>query len=249
LRRWILTDAASSGSGLQPLALALNKRLADDAGKSNKNLVFSPLSIYAALSLVAAGARERTLAEMLGVLGARSRDDLAGSVRALAEQALADQSWAGGPHVSFDRDGLSQLSDRIAADPDFLREHLPTSTVLVGDFRLPKFKLAFDTELTGVLQDLGLKDAFDPGKADFTDMAEGTFRPLALEEVLHKAVIEVNEEGTEAAAVTAALMFGCASDYPPQCVDFVADHPFAFFVMEEASGAIMFAGHVLDPSS
>ncbi|XP_037463810.1 putative serpin-Z6A [Triticum dicoccoides] len=402
LRRWILTDAASSGPGLQPLALALNKRLADDAGKSNKNLVFSPLSICAALSLVAAGARERTLAEMLDVLGARSRDDLAGSVRALAEQALADQSWAGGPHVSFacavwhdktrplkpgyadaavksykaqtcavdfhekpkeageqinawvaastnklipsivdpdtlsnqtdlvvanaiyfkgkwdkpfdeedtkedkfhrrdsstidvpfmrgwgkqriachegfkvlqlryqrglpsptqppahysmciflpdDRDGLSQLTDRMAGDPDFLREHLPTSTVLVGDFRLPKFKLAFDTELAGVFHDLGLKDAFDPEKADFTDMAEGAGRPLALEEMLHKAVIEVNEEGTEAAAVTAALMFGCASGYPPPCVDFVADHPFAFFVMEEASGAIMFAGHVLDPSS
>ena len=61
----------------------------------------------------------------------------------------------------------------------FLREHLPTGTVLVGDFRLPKFKLAFSTDMTNVLQDLGLKDAFDPEKADFTDMAEGAGRPLA----------------------------------------------------------------------
>ena len=53
------------------------------------------------LSLVAAGARERTLAEMLGVLGAQSRDELAGSVRALAEQAFADRSQTGGPFVSF----------------------------------------------------------------------------------------------------------------------------------------------------
>jgi serpin B len=63
-------------------------------------------------------------------------------------------------------------------------------------------------------------------------------------------VIEVNEEGTEAAAVTACGMYlACCYRPPPVIVDFVADHPFAFFVMEELSGAIMFAGHVLNPST
>jgi serpin B len=59
------------------------------------------VSVYAALSLVDAGARGRTLSEMLGVLGAPSRDDLAGSVSALAEQALANRSETGGPQLNF----------------------------------------------------------------------------------------------------------------------------------------------------
>ncbi|KAE8812039.1 putative serpin-Z5 [Hordeum vulgare] len=80
----------SSGSSLQVIALALNKHLADEARKNNNNHIFSLLSVYAALLLVAVGAHERTLTEMLGVLGARSRDNLAGSVHALAEWALAD---------------------------------------------------------------------------------------------------------------------------------------------------------------
>jgi serpin B len=109
LCQWISTEAAadlparsaSCQSGLQAFALALNKSLADDAAKINKNLVFSPVSVYAALSLVAAGARGRTLSEMLGVLGAPSRDDLARSISVLAEQALADRSQTGGPQLNF----------------------------------------------------------------------------------------------------------------------------------------------------
>ena len=67
---------------------------------------------------------------------------------------------------------------------------------------------------------------------------------------MNKAVIEVNEEGTEAAAVTACLMLASCGPrrQPPPPVDFVADHPFAFFVVEEVSGAILFAGQVLDPT-
>jgi serpin B len=93
------------------------------------------------------------------------------------------------------------------------------------------------------------------GKADLSDMAaeDGTSagrKRLALQSVMHKAVIEVNEEGTEAAAVTSTTMCGCSlnSPPPPPRVDFVADHLFAFFVIEEVSGAILFAGHVLDPA-
>jgi serpin B len=66
--------------------------------------------------------------------------------------------------------------------------------------------------------------------------------------VWHKAIIEVNEEGTEAAAATVPVMRSKGKGCPARVlVDFIADHPFAFFVMEELSGAILFAGHVLDP--
>ncbi|KAK1661963.1 hypothetical protein QYE76_050122 [Lolium multiflorum] len=75
---------------------------------------------------------------------------------------------------------------------------------------------------------------------------------IVVDDIIHKAVIEVNEEGTEAVAVTMVIdTEGCAMDSaersPPQ-VNFVADHPFAFYIVEEATGAVVFAGHVLDPS-
>ncbi|KAL6620004.1 hypothetical protein ACP70R_035143 [Stipagrostis hirtigluma subsp. patula] len=77
-------------------------------------------------------------------------------------------------------------------------------------------------------------------------MLEGSL-PVVVEQVFHKAVIEVNEEGTEATASAAlTLRFCCARFSKP--VDFVADHPFAFFVVEEVSGVVVFMGHVLDPA-
>lgn len=99
---------AGAGSGLTAFALRLAKQLAegdadDDGGDQNKNLVFSPVSIYTALSLVAAGARGTTLDELLALLGAASRDELAVFARDVAECALADQSGShgGGPLVAF----------------------------------------------------------------------------------------------------------------------------------------------------
>ncbi|KAF7010085.1 hypothetical protein CFC21_024551 [Triticum aestivum] len=70
--------------------------------------------------------------------------------------------------------------------------------------------------------------------------------PLVLSDVIHKAVIEVNEEGTIAAAVSMRVAYWAS---PPPPVDFVADHPFAYFIVEEATDAVVFAGHVLDPSN
>uniref|UniRef100_A0A3B6KPP1 Serpin domain-containing protein n=1 Tax=Triticum aestivum TaxID=4565 RepID=A0A3B6KPP1_WHEAT len=70
--------------------------------------------------------------------------------------------------------------------------------------------------------------------------------PLVLSDIIHKAVIEVNEEGTEAAAST--LMHRRAPPPPPR-VDFVANHPFAYFIVEEVTGIVVFVGHVLDPSN
>jgi serpin B len=77
-------------------------------------------------------------------------------------------------------------------------------------------------------------------------MLEANSGDISVEDVFHKAVIEVNEEGTEAAASTAVtVILQCRR--PP--MDFVADHPFAFFIVEEVSGAVLFAGHVIDPST
>ncbi|XP_047050748.1 putative serpin-Z8 [Lolium rigidum] len=386
-------------SGMADLAARLTKRLADK--NCTRNLVFSPLSIYAVLALLAAGAGGATLEEVLRVLGARSRRELEDSVARLRGGPLRDMSESGGPSVAFAYgvwsdlmrpmkpayrdtvvgtykaeasavdflnnpehatrqidawvveatrnlitsavppgslhrdtklvlanaiyfkgkwdlpfyesqtknnpfyrldgtavnvpfmtnsdshyisehdgfkvlkllyksspytytqshhcmciflpdtcDGLGSLLDKITSSPGFLREHLPQTMVNVGQFRVPKFELSFGSSLTTVLNVLGLRLPFSP-EADLSEMLEddGSGMPLLVQDVFQKAVIEVNEEGTKAAAVTMAFAYAASSApcwTPP--VDFVADHPFAYFIIEE-SDAVIFAGHVVDPSS
>ncbi|KAM3246877.1 hypothetical protein P3L10_008644 [Capsicum annuum] len=80
-------------------------------------------------------------------------------------------------------------------------------------------------------------------------MVDNNF-PLAVSKVFHKSFIEVNEEGTEAAAVTFATMrFGssCGTIVKEEWIDFVADHPFLFFVKDETSSAVLFMGTLLNP--
>uniref|UniRef100_A0A0E0R629 Serpin domain-containing protein n=1 Tax=Oryza rufipogon TaxID=4529 RepID=A0A0E0R629_ORYRU len=405
-------------SGLMALSMRLTKQLSAAAAASKAgaagNLVFSPLSIYSALSVVTAGARGRTLTELLGALGAESREKLAANAGEMARALPAPGGGAaqpgGGPRVAHacgvwhertrtvrpafrdaaaasfnaaalavdflnnpeearkeinswvaaatenlidtilppgsvstdtglvvtsaiyfngqwrtpfckeitekrafhrldggdveadfmrsgedqyiavhdgfkvlkmpyaacvsarttttprysmyvflpdERDGLWSLEDRMAAGggEGFLREHTPERRVEVGEFRIPRFKLSFDDSVVGALQRLGVRDVFKPFVADLADVLEaensGDDPPLFVSDVKHKAVIEVNEEGTEAAAATAVcLTFASAapSSRRPARVDFVADHPFAFLVVEESSGAVLFAGHVVDPT-
>ncbi|CAL4950150.1 unnamed protein product [Urochloa decumbens] len=421
----------AAGSGLTPFALRLAKQLSNSKGKGD-NLVFSPLSVYAALALVAAGARGETLGELLALLGASSRDELAEFAGGAAERALADRSGSGGPLVAFacgvwhaetvalkpdyraaavesykaetraadfhgtpeearkeinrwvseatnglitsilpegsvhpetamvlanaiyfkgmwfhpfdkeetkmklfycldgssvrvpfmrsdrwqfveehdgfkvlklpyrmqqpqsgtsprdrtyrarsgrggnvdechyeksdecptnpderprlsmcvflpdDRKGLPSLVDKMSSSPSFLQDHLPTRRFPVTKFRLPKFKFSLSSKMNDVLKAMGLKVAFDKHKADLSDMLMDD-GGMFMENVFHEAVIEVNEEGTEAAASTACTTVKkCAAPTP---VDFVADHPFAFFVVEEVSGAIIFMGYCINPAT
>nr|XP_040253282.1 putative serpin-Z8 [Aegilops tauschii subsp. strangulata] len=131
--------------------------------------------------------------------------------------------------------------------------HLPEQQIALREFRMPKFKLSFHSSIVAVLKKLGLELPFCE-RGNLSDMVEddGSGMPIVVGDVIHKAVVEVNEEGTEAAAVTVLVgALGCARPpsppTPPQ-VDFIADHPFAYYIVEEATGAVVFAGHVLDPS-
>ncbi|CAO2202892.1 unnamed protein product [Urochloa humidicola] len=417
---------SAAGSGLTTFALRLAKQLSKSKGD---NLVFSPLSVYAALALVAAGARGETLGELLALLGASSRDELAEFVRPATERALADRSGSGGPLVAFacgvwhdeaaalkpdyraaavesykaetraadfngkpeearkeinrwvskatnglitsilpegsvhrgtamvlasaiyfkgmwfhpfdkedtkkkrfyrldgshvrvpfmcsdkwqfivehdgfkvlklpyrmqpqtsspdtmyrgrwwddddvdechyeksderptnpderprlsmcvflpdDRKGLHSLVDKMSSSPSFLQDHLPTRRLPVTKFCLPKFKFSLSSKMKDVLKAMGLRAAFDEHKADLSDMLEND-GGMFVENVFHEAVIEVNEEGTEAAASTACTIV--RKSMGPTPVDFVADHPFAFFVVEEVSGAIIFMGYCINPAT
>ncbi|XP_044318455.1 putative serpin-Z8 [Triticum aestivum] len=100
-------------------------------------------------------------------------------------------------------DGLPSLVDAIASQPGFLHKHLPKRKLGVREFRVPKFKLSFHSSVVTILKKLGLQLPFSD-QADLSDMVERdeSDLPLVLSDVIHKAVIEVNEEGTIAAAVS-----------------------------------------------
>ncbi len=109
---------------------------------------------------------------------------------------------------------------------------------------MPKFKLEYEKTLNNPLQSLGMSIAFAPGSADFSRMAdlETLGRNLYIGEVLHKAVVEVNEEGTEAAAVTSVGIR--ATSAPPA---FIANRPFFFAIRDNETKTVLFMGTVVDP--
>ncbi|KAK1651601.1 hypothetical protein QYE76_069406 [Lolium multiflorum] len=147
------------------------------------------------------------------------------------------------------RDGLQALVRELSSDTSGLLDRcVPQQAVKVGDFRIPKFKASFKIEASGLLKDLGLERPFVFSR-DFAEMVDCS-EPLAVGSVLHQCVIEVDEDGTMAAAATEAqMMFGFCleDDEEPERVDFVADHPFMFLVTEDQSGIVLFAGQVVNP--
>jgi serpin B len=114
---------------------------------------------------------------------------------------------------------------------------------------LPSFKITQQFELSSTLEGLGMKSAFDPNSADFSGMTGD--KSLVISAAIHKAYIDVDENGTEAAAATAVIMMpGAAAPMrnPPPPINFTADHPFLFLIRDNASGAILFMGRVTDPT-
>ena len=143
------------------------------------------------------------------------------------------------------KDGLAAV-ERQWATKDAYRQVTDgldyQETVIVS---LPRFKLEIEFKLKPVLCGLHAELAFSD-EADFSGIGE---EPLKISEVVHKAFVEVNEEGTEAAAATAVGMVLCAgiSGPAPQPKIFKADHPFLFFIRDRKTNAVLFTGRVLDP--
>lgn len=106
---------------------------------------------------------------------------------------------------------------------------------------IPKFKVEFDTELNGMLSQLGIKAAFSPRSARFTKMIDDYPDNIFLDKVIHKTYIDVDENGTEAAAVTAG-MAGGSSAPSEDPIAFTADRPFTYFIYDEANGEVLFLG-------
>jgi len=113
---------------------------------------------------------------------------------------------------------------------------------------IPKFKfeLGYD-KLKENLKEMGIISAFENTKADFSAITGN--RELFISDIVHKAHIEVDEKGTEAAAATAAVMTFTAMPDAPEPIVFKADHPFIFIIQEKNTGIILFIGKVLDPTT
>ncbi|CAB4296413.1 unnamed protein product [Prunus armeniaca] len=141
------------------------------------------------------------------------------------------------------KDGLPSLVEKLGSESGFLDRHLPKQQVEVGDFKLPKFKISFGFEASNVLKGLGVVLPFSGG--GLTGMVDSPVgQNLYVSDIFHKSFIEVNEEGTEAAASSAGVI---KLRGLPITTDFVADHPFLFLIREELTGTVMFIGQVLNP--
>jgi serpin B len=111
------------------------------------------------------------------------------------------------------------------------------------ELALPKFSFESEFELNRALAELGMPVAFDAERADFSGMTGES--NLYISDVIHKAFVDVNEEGTEAAAATAVIMR--LESMPIDPVQMQVDHPFIFMIRDNETGSILFTGRVVNP--
>jgi serpin B len=137
-------------------------------------------------------------------------------------------------------DGLAEFEKTLTADnlTGWVKQLRETKL----DVALPKFKMTRRFSLKGTLSAMGMPLAFSK-ESDFSGM-DGS-RNLYISEVFHQAFVDVNEEGTEAAAATGVVVK--ARSLAPRMPRFVADHPFVFLIRDVRSGSVLFMGRVVNP--
>ena len=144
-----------------------------------------------------------------------------------------------------EEDNLKKLERSISAEKlSDWRSALKKQRV---DVYIPKFKFETKYFMAETLKEMGISDAFVFGAADFSQM-DGT-KDLYISDVIHQAFVEVNEEGTEAAAATAVIMtWGSVGGEKAITPVFRADHSFIFIIQQKETGNILFIGRVSDPN-
>ncbi|KAM8881634.1 uncharacterized protein ACB058_001795 [Synchiropus picturatus] len=142
--------------------------------------------------------------------------------------------------VGDDTTGLEKLEKDLTYDK--LMDWMKLMTQYEVQVQLPQFKLEQTYQMNDILISMGMVDAFDVSKSNFCRMSTAT--NLVVSEVVHKAFVEVNEEGTEAAAATGVVVSERSVVIPRV---FNADHPFLFFIIHKASMSVLFAGRYCNP--
>jgi serpin B len=140
------------------------------------------------------------------------------------------------------KDGLKAMEEQLNAGvvSDALAKMKSTKVVVT----LPKFKMTSTFQLADVLSKMGMPLLFQPGKADLSGIVQTN--DMFISKVIHKAYVDVNEEGTEAAAATAVIGVRMAAR-PTPTPTFRADHPFVFAIRDNKTGSILFMGRVANP--
>jgi len=145
-------------------------------------------------------------------------------------------------YILLPKDNVSALESRLDSTyVSRLKDNLTSEDV---NIYLPKFTFENQYELKNSLASMGMPGAFS-SDANFSGITDST--SLHIDSVIHQSFIDVNEEGTEAAAATVVLMtFGVNSDQP---ISFTANHPFIFFIQHEETGQILFMGKLENPTA
>jgi len=138
-----------------------------------------------------------------------------------------------------DQDGINRIIPAITESS--FNSWISQATEAKVNMYLPRFKYDYKKKLKDILSDMGMRIAFWPG-ADFTNIA---CTDLNIQDVIHQAFIETNEEGTEAAAATVVIIE--LSSMPSGPFVFNADHPFIYIIRETTTNSIIFMGCVNDP--
>jgi serpin B len=139
---------------------------------------------------------------------------------------------------------LDQFAGSITADR--WSEWMGKFTAKPGSITLPKLKLEAKYELIPAMTSLGMGPAFGDG-ADFSNLFTGIKEDLAIGFILHKTYLDMNEEGTEAAAVTAVGVVATSAPAPEERFDMVVDRPYLMAIRDDQTGTILFLGAVYKP--
>lgn len=146
--------------------------------------------------------------------------------------------------------GIKQLEEKL--DIELIKVIDRGMRTAEVDLFMPKWTLEYSITLNDILQNMGMIDPFSSTSADFTGMFQQTESPgpnMSISSVIHKAFIEVNEEGTEAAAAT-AIVFVTTSEKPHrrEVIKFHADRPFIYYIKDNITNCILFIGRMSEPN-
>lgn len=144
-----------------------------------------------------------------------------------------------------EKDGIKDLDKNVTYE--MLEKAIDNMNKAQVNLSLPRFKTTSFFSLKSILIKMGMPSAFSDTLADFSGMEPE--KKLKIQDVIHKAFVEINEEGTEAAAATGVVVGIKAVAPPGEIIDFIVDHPFIFIIRDNKTGSILFMGRVMNPRS
>jgi serpin B len=191
-----------------------------------------------------------------GTFHAKSGDVSAPLMHATTETVYGEGDGYQSVSLAYDGGQLSFVAvlptDMAKFEPTFDGARAQTiaegMSVALVDLTMPKFEIKGSSfSVSHALQARGMKDAFSDDAADFSGMITG--EKVHVSDVIHQAFINVEEDGTEAAAATAVVVGAptAAQTTPPKQVKMTMDKPFVFFIRDNATGAIRVLGRILNP--